>query len=651
MWNLKHVATALLASVLGAPFYGCAPTPIESPETVSISETTPRRCPVALPVGEKEGETLVCGILTVPENYSAPGDRTLEITYAILHSRSLSPAPDPIVHLVGGPGVSGIATLEDRIRMFETLRRSRDIIIFDQRGAQYSSRLDCKPYFRVLTAQLEEDEEIAALFADLQEQDPETPLDVLQTQIAMSACATGLERELGVDLSQYNSVASVQDTANLVQALGYDTFNLYGISYGTRLALTMMRDRPDNIRSVVLDSAYPLQIDNYENTTNLNEEVILQLFADCQTAPACAAAYPDLKQRFGTLLTELEAAPIPLAEPVELFFSDRVVSRVTPSVMRLLVGQFLNQYPWFAPHFPRIIYELDEGVTTTLEQALAGDLRDTPEGSPSGASETDDLIITAADLRSQADELLRAQAREEVRQRPGYRWLRQVFARASELPDTSRDDAILDLQLINAAPRSVEVLTTYVKEFFTGPAAEALLAELAELDPEEIRSVFEIVSNLTDADTTEGMHYSVECYEEFAFNNLDEAGAIAQSLEFPLLGEAGAFVTDQAAAVCEIWPSGTASTLENEAVRSDIPTLVMAGLYDTQTPPSWNRLAAAELPRSYYVAFPNTGHAVISHSQCARDVAEAFINNPTLEPDATCTGELQPEFVGLDETP
>jgi len=647
MWNLKRFATALLVSVLGIPFYGSAPARVERPVAASTRETSPRRCPVALPVGEVEGETLVCGILTVPENYSAPGDRTIEITYAVLFSRSLSPAPDPVVHLVGGPGISGIATLEDRIRMFETLRRSRDIIIFDQRGAQYSSRLDCKPYFRVLTEQLEEDEEIAALFANLQGQDGETPLDVLQTQIAMSACASGLQRELGVDLSQYNSAASVRDTANLVQALGYDSFNLYGISYGTRLALTMMRDRPNGIRSVILDSAYPLQIDNYENTTNLNEEVILQLFADCEADPACATTYPDLRRQFGTLLTTIEAAPIPLDEPVDLFFSDRVVSQVTPSVMRLLVGQFLNQYPWFAPHFPRIIYELNEGVTTTLEQALAGDLRDTPATVLSSSAETNELLITANDLRSQADELLRAQAREEVRQRPGYRWLRQVFARASELPEASRDDAILDLQLINAAPRSVDVLITYVETFFSGEAAAALLASLRELDPEEVRSVFEIVSDLTDADTTEGMHYSVECQEEFFFNNLDEGQVVYEALEFPLLGEAGAFVTEQAAAICDVWPSGVAAALENEGVSSDIPTLVMAGLYDTQTPPSWNRLAAAELTRAYYVEFPNTGHAVIAHSQCAQDIAEAFVHNPLIEPLMTCTADLQPEFVGL----
>ncbi len=46
-----------------------------------------------------------------------------------------------------------------------------------------------------------------------------------------------------------------------MEALGYPTYNLFGISYGTRLALVMMRDHPGaGIRSVVLDSSFPPEI-------------------------------------------------------------------------------------------------------------------------------------------------------------------------------------------------------------------------------------------------------------------------------------------------------------------------------------------------------------------------------------------------------
>jgi pimeloyl-ACP methyl ester carboxylesterase len=42
-----------------------------------------------------------------------------------------------------------------------------------------------------------------------------------------------------------------------VRILGYHQVNLWSISYGTRLALTVMRLSPSEVRSVVLDSTSP----------------------------------------------------------------------------------------------------------------------------------------------------------------------------------------------------------------------------------------------------------------------------------------------------------------------------------------------------------------------------------------------------------
>jgi pimeloyl-ACP methyl ester carboxylesterase len=73
---------------------------------------------------------------------------------------------------------------------------------------------------------------------------------------AMLRCRDRLIQE-GIDLSAYNSAASAADVNDLRIALGYDQVNLYGVSYGSRLALTVMRDYPGILRSVILDSTYP----------------------------------------------------------------------------------------------------------------------------------------------------------------------------------------------------------------------------------------------------------------------------------------------------------------------------------------------------------------------------------------------------------
>ncbi|MGF1536866.1 MAG: alpha/beta hydrolase [Elainellaceae cyanobacterium] len=643
MVTLNRLAAALLVALLGNGLLGSASSASLEPgkDRVQIEAAiTPRRCPVALPVGETADETLTCGILTVPENYHRPQARQIEISYIVLHSNSPDPAPDPVVHLVGGPGGSAIESLDYRTDIFDTLRRSRDIVLFDQRGAQYSSRLDCQPYFQRVAAQREGDE-VAARFAELEAQNPDAPLGILEAQAAMGACAEGLQRS-GVDLTQYNSVNNVRDILALVGALGYESFNLYGISYGTRLALTVMRDAPQNLRSAVLDSAYPVHINNYENTTNLNEEVVLGLLADCAADVACATAYPDLEARLRQVLARVEEAPIALEEPVELFFRDSVVSQVTPAVMRLLVSRFLDGYPWFAPYFPRVIYELHEGDTTTLELALSGALRDGPA---SAVAPNEPAVLTAEDMQSQDEATLREERRVAFRQRPGFSWLNDLYDLATELPEPLSEAALFDLDQLPASARDITVLADYVENFFQGEEAAELLAALNALPPDEIRSIFEIISDLNNADTTEGMHYSVECHEEFRFNNRDRAQAIYNALRFPLLGEAGWTVTNQATAVCDVWPSGAARPIENAVVMSDIPTLIMSGVYDSQTPPSWNRLAAEGLTNSYFVSFPNTGHGVIGYSQCAEDIAAAFLENPAIAPEASCTEDLRPEFV------
>ena len=95
-------------------------------------------------LSEIEGETVVCGILTVPEDYGKPEGNHVELVYAILRSTSLASAGDPVVYLHGGPGSAEMRQLAQLTERFESLRRTRDVIVFDQRGTGYSNnRLAC----------------------------------------------------------------------------------------------------------------------------------------------------------------------------------------------------------------------------------------------------------------------------------------------------------------------------------------------------------------------------------------------------------------------------------------------------------------------------------------------------------------------------
>jgi pimeloyl-ACP methyl ester carboxylesterase len=200
------------------------------------------------PFKEPSGITLDCGYLTVPENYAEPNGTQIRLAVAIARHPSGNPEPDPIVYLEGGPGGSPLEFLYLTFNtqyqaLFET---NRDIVIFDQRGIGYSEpALDC-PEMQALNIELLDYELDGATLTQ----------DELDTLLVDSLMACGETLSVDNDLSAYNSASNAADVESLRMALGYEQINLWGISYGTRLALTIMRDYPDGIRSVVIDSVY-----------------------------------------------------------------------------------------------------------------------------------------------------------------------------------------------------------------------------------------------------------------------------------------------------------------------------------------------------------------------------------------------------------
>ena len=112
----------------------------------------------------------------------------------------------------------------------------------------------------------------------------------------------------GVDPSRYNSVASAADVADLRMALGYDRWNLLGVSYGTRLAQTVLRTHPEGVRSVILDSVYPTASDSLAELPDQMQAAFDHFFAACRADPACDGRYPNLEARFAALVDRLRRA-------------------------------------------------------------------------------------------------------------------------------------------------------------------------------------------------------------------------------------------------------------------------------------------------------------------------------------------------------
>lgn len=489
--------------LMGLVLFVTSASAAASPAQLDTPRFEPTPCPVNTPAGVE------CGYLIVPEDRSSPAasGRTLSLAVAILKSRSQNPAPDPVVYLRGGPGESPLKLLDTLVD--SPFRDRRDLIIFGYRGTQYSEPwLDCpelqSALYENFTRALSDEAEIAS-----------------EVQAA-ARCRDRLLAQ-GINLSTYHSSAIAADLDDLRRTLGYNAINLYGVSYGTRVALTAMRDHPEGIRSVVLDSVYTpdhrLLADLIPQVAGAAE----LLFARCAADPHCNDAYPALKDEFNELLDRTNAEPLRVV--VRRPGTGEALRAVLTGgdIAALIVSGIEQTYA--LPYIPYLIHQLHQGNS--------------------------DTII---------------------------------------------------------------------------PLLESGLQGLA------------MFSN--------GMHYSVECYERAPFNSPDDILDAKEA--FPHLSNFYLYRAELA--ICEVWPSGRAGLIESQPVVSSIPTLILSGEYDPATPASRAEAAALSLPHSFRYTFPGMGHAVTYIPGCAQNMAVAFVNDPATPPDATCISALrQPGFIADSE--
>ena len=140
------------------------------------------------------------------------------------------------------------------------------------------------------------------------------PATATASAAATRACRDRLAGQ-GYDLADYDTTENAADIADLRTALGIDEWNVYGVSYGSDLALQLLRDHPQGIRSLVLDSVVPPQVNLMEGFWPNAAEGFTTLFDACAAQPACAAAYPDLSSEFGATVQRLAQQPLVVDVP------------------------------------------------------------------------------------------------------------------------------------------------------------------------------------------------------------------------------------------------------------------------------------------------------------------------------------------------
>ena len=297
-------ATVTTATPLAPTARPTPPEPTATSQPAGSPVWEPARCfTTDLRSLSNSGYNLTCGYLVVPEDRRQPQGRQVKLPVVVFHTPSPDPQPDPVIYLAGGGGFNMLPLVPFYLQLFgDRILRDRDLVFYNQRGAPLAEpALPCPGYGQLLY--------------DLAQDGNATAEEKMAQKIAfLGACRDDLVAQ-GIPLELYDTTTNAADASDLRIALGYEQANYYGTSYGTTLGLALLRDHPEGVRSIILDSVQPPQIATNSERAPSAYLAFGQLFAACAADDDCRQAYPDLEATFYQVIDELNAHPATSTAP------------------------------------------------------------------------------------------------------------------------------------------------------------------------------------------------------------------------------------------------------------------------------------------------------------------------------------------------
>lgn len=332
-----------------------APGPPASsiPDTPAVHSATPglrihlesRRCPAEL--GSELRRRADCQIAHLPANRTTPGNRgSVQITVALIEAEKDS-GKSPVVYIDGGPGAPTIEMLADSWSNlpFADIGATRDVVIFDARGVGLSTpSIHCAAFERILRR-------AASL-------DHQGVVDNLER------CIEELDED-GVDPQSFSATAMADDVEDLRRLLGIDSWVLYGVSYGTKVALISADRHPHGVEGLILDSV--VSADAAITDEGALAGAIAVLNDRCAADRACRREYGDLEATFARILDLYREEPLPVEGRYATLINDEIVQTVIASSL---------YDPVSAGRLPHLMARLEErgpGVGSSFSLLLQPD--------------------------------------------------------------------------------------------------------------------------------------------------------------------------------------------------------------------------------------------------------------------------------------
>lgn len=266
----------------------------------------------------------------------------------------------PVLYISGGPGGESWLDAEGMPIWYDWVDDvdwSRGVVFYDQRGVGLS-----EPALACAEMQQAREE---LLSLDIPSEEAS-----LRMQMAAKACYQR-HKSNGVDFSAFSTRANARDADDLMTAMGFSTWDVYGVSYGTRVALELMRLAPDKLGAVVLDSVYPPQVNSELSDVWLLHRSIAMYERICELASDCAQPVEVLAHYLDKAVERLRHTPIrmQLVNPAGEAFQSVVFTH--EDFVWLL---FEVMYQWhLIPDLPEVVQAVANGEDNPRLREIVSD--------------------------------------------------------------------------------------------------------------------------------------------------------------------------------------------------------------------------------------------------------------------------------------
>jgi pimeloyl-ACP methyl ester carboxylesterase len=315
---------------------------------------------------------LRCGTVSVPRDYENPSAGRFKLAVVVIKSEQQPSWPEPVVYISGGPGA--LLTVYAAYQVRTPYAPLRDLILVDQRGTGRSEPSICPDQERRLR-----DATFAIATTNTDE-------EMARRQAAYLACRDQAIGR-GLDLKDFGTRITVEDFESVRQALQVERWNVYGESYGTAVATTLVALHPNSVRSVVLDSIYPP--DPVPLRSTIVSDAREAFFANCARDKVCFSSFPDLAETYRDTLVRLDQNPLTVTLPPQMRQAEDRIT-ITKSLFEVGLSNLLYD-PNAYPALPRMIQSVHDGDAQGLAQELGAVL-----ASQAAAAETLNRATQAA---------------------------------------------------------------------------------------------------------------------------------------------------------------------------------------------------------------------------------------------------------------